>query len=177
MVDKTDPESTKELADLIKNAIKKYDITTRNVALSLPSKKIFCNVVDFEDVKDSELKHNIKTQAPTIIPTPIEESKIDWVRLGPSPNQPGKIEVLINSVENYFIEQRLDMIESVGLRAIAFEPRSLASVRSVIPRDDFETQVIVDINADETDIVFVDNQAPKIIRALPISFSMLTKTD
>jgi Tfp pilus assembly PilM family ATPase len=65
-------------------------------------------------------------QADSLIPTPPAETKIEWELLGDSPKDANKLEILLSSVPNKFVEDRLDMIESIGLIVIAFEPVSLS---------------------------------------------------
>ena len=62
----------------------------------------------------------IRYQADALIPTPLAESKIDWALLGDSPTDKTKVEILLSSVTNKFVEDRLDMLEGIGLNVIAF---------------------------------------------------------
>ena len=53
--------------------------------------------------------------------------------MGDSPKDANKVEILLSSVTNEFIEKRLDMLEAIGLNVIAFEPDALAAARAIIP--------------------------------------------
>ena len=109
-----------KLAQVLSNLVSEARLSTRNVAVGLPSSRVFTTVVDFDRVPESELGKAIRYQAESLIPTPLADSKIDWAVVGDSPKDKTKIEVLISSIANNFVEQRLDMIESVGLNVIAF---------------------------------------------------------
>ena len=83
-------------------------VSTKNVAVGIPSAKVFTTVVDIDRLPPAELAKTLNYQADSLIPTPLSESKMDWAAMGDSPKDPAKIEILLSSVTNEFIEQRLD---------------------------------------------------------------------
>lgn len=156
-----------KVADQIKQMLSQAQITTKNVAVGIPSARVFTTVVDIERLEPKELAATIKFQADSLIPTPIAESKIDWALIGDSPKDPNKVEILLSSVPNNFIEARLDLLESIGLDVIAFEPDNLALVRSVMPQDAAAPQMVIDIGSKSTDIVVTMGGIPRLTRAIP----------
>jgi Tfp pilus assembly PilM family ATPase len=108
---------------------------------------VFTTVVDFERLSSVELGKSIRLQADSLIPTPLTESKLDWALIGDSPVDKTKVEVLISSVPNDFVESRLDMLESIGLNVIAFEPDNLALTRAMLPPDATLPQMVLDIGS------------------------------
>ncbi len=156
-----------KVAETIRNVINQAQITTKNVTVGIPSSRVFTVVVDIERLAQNELAKTIQYQADSIIPTPVNESKIDWEVIGDSPKDPNKVEVLLSSVPNEFVESRLDLLESIGLNVVAFEPDNLALVRAIIPPESMEPQMVIDIGGKTTDIVIVMNGAPRLIRAVP----------
>jgi len=103
---KTDQQ---HLAQVIKELLDQAHMGTRNVAVGVPSQRVFTAVVDFDRLPANELAKAIRYQADSLIPTPLEKSKIDWAIIGDSPKDKTKVEVLLSSVENDFVEQRLDL--------------------------------------------------------------------
>ncbi len=156
-----------KLAQAIKDLIEQSKVTTKNVAVGLPSQRVFTTVVDIDRLTESEIAKTIQYQADSLIPTPITESKIDWAVLGDSPKDKAKVEVLLTSVTNDFIEARLNMLESIGLNVIAFEPDHIALSRAVIPFNTSAAQMVIDIGNKATDIVVTMNGAPHLARAIP----------
>ncbi len=155
-----------KLGAAIRDLIEQSRITTKNVAVGVPSLRVFSTVADIDRMPGNELGKAIRYQADALIPTPIDESKIDWAQIGDSPKEAGKVEVLLSSVPNTFIEQRLDLLESIGLNVIAFEPDNLALVRSLIAPSATAAQVIVDIGRKNTDIIITMNGAPRLMRSI-----------
>jgi type IV pilus assembly protein PilM len=142
-------------------------MSTRNVAVGIPSQRVFTGVVDFDRLPQGELAKAIRYQADSLIPTPLEKSKIDWAVIGDSPKDKTKVEVLLSSVENDFVEQRLDMLESIGLEVIAFEPDNLALTRALVAQDSPLPQMVLDIGSKNTDLVVTMNGAPRLTRSIP----------
>ena len=155
------------LAQLIKELVAQAGLTTRNVAVGIPSQRVFTGVVDFDRLPANELAKAIRYQADSLIPTPLEKSKIDWAVIGDSPKDRTKVEVLLSSVENDFVEQRLDLLESIGLEVIAFEPDNLAITRALIAADSPQPQMVLDIGSKNTDLVVTMNGSPRLTRSIP----------
>jgi type IV pilus assembly protein PilM len=156
-----------KLMQIIKELLVEARVTTHNVAVGLPSQKVFTTLVDIDRLSRDELAKTIKYQADSLIPTPMAESKIDWALLGDSPKDQTKVEVLMTSVGNDFIEKRLDMLESIGLNVIAFEPDNLALTRAILAPDSMAAQMVLDIGHQSTDIVVALNGVPRLTRAIP----------
>jgi type IV pilus assembly protein PilM len=155
------------LSQVIKELLDQARMNTRNVAVGIPSQRVFTGVVDFDRLPPNELSKAIRYQADSLIPTPLEKSKIDWAVIGDSPKDKTKVEVLLSSVENNFVEQRLDMLESIGLDVIAFEPDNLALTRALVAQDAVQPQMVIDIGSKATDIVVTMNGAPRLTRSIP----------
>ena len=156
-----------KIAQIIKNLVEQAGVTTRNVAVGIPSQKVFTTVVDIERLNPEELAKTIRYQADALIPTPLAQSKLDWALLGDSPTDKTKAEVLLSSVTNEFVEQRLDLLESVGLNIIAFEPDNLALARALVPTDATTPQMVLDIGNKSTDLVITMQGGPRLTRSMP----------
>lgn len=155
-----------KLAQIIKDLVTQSRFTTRNVAVGIPSNRVFTTLVDIERLNPTELDKTIKYQADNLIPTPLDQSKIDWALLGDSPKDKTKVEVLLTSVANSYVEGRLDMLESIGLNVIAFEPDNIALARALIPAEATTPQMVIDIGQKSTDLVIVMNGSPRLTRSI-----------
>lgn len=157
-----------KLAQIIKELVSKSGVNTMNAAVGLPSQRVFTTVVDMDRLSPEELAKTIRYQADSLIPTPLSESKVDWAILGDSPADKTKIEVLLSSVPNEFSEQRLDLLESIGLNVIAFEPDSLALTRALVAPDAVAADMVLDIGTKATDLVITLGGAPRLTRSIPV---------
>lgn len=156
-----------KLAQVIKELLVQSRMSTKSVAVGIPSQRVFTAVVDFDRLPPNELAKAIRYQADSLIPTPLDKSKIDWAVIGDSPKDKTKVEVLLTSVENDFVEKRLDLLESIGLDVIAFEPDNLALTRALIGQDNPAPQMVLDIGSKSTDLVITMNGAPRLTRSIP----------
>ena len=151
---------------VISQMLKDSGISTKNVAVNLASNRVFTTVIDLDKLPENELAKTIKFQADSYIPTPLAESKIDWAVIGDSPKDPKKIEVLLSSIANSYIESRLEMLESIGLNIIAFEPDAMAMARALVAPDSNSAQLIIDIGNAATDIVITVGSVPHLSRVI-----------
>lgn len=170
---KTDQQ---KLVQTVSELLVQARMTTKNVAVGIPSQRVFTTLADFDRLSPSELSQAIHYQADSLIPTPVNESKIDWALVGDSPKDKTKVEVLLSSVSNDFVEQRLDMLESIGLNVIAFEPDNLAMTRALLPPDATTPQMVLDIGHKSTDLVITMNDAPRLTRAIPTGVEAIIRT-
>lgn len=164
-----------KLAQVISQLVKQAHVTTRNVAVGIPSNKVFTTVADVDRMSSSELVKAIPFQADSLIPTPLAESKIDWAIIGDSPVDKTKQELLLTSVTNKFVETRLDMLESVGLNVIAFEPDNLALVRALSTQNG-APELIIDIGHRSTDLAIVVRGVPHLTRNVPTGVETILRT-
>lgn len=166
----------KALQTAIAQLITEADIKIKDVAIGIPSNKMFASVVEVPTVSKAELNATIKYQAENYVPMRADEAKIDWAIIGESPNDKSKTEVLIASVLNSFTESRLDLLEGdLGLNVIAIEPDSLALVRSLLPDGINDGRLIVNMEDSATDVIVTLGAAPRLIRSIPIGMNSLIR--
>jgi type IV pilus assembly protein PilM len=165
-----------KVAESIRELVAQSGVTSRNVAVGLASQRVFTTVVDIERLAPSELAKTIKFQADSLIPTPLDQSKIDWGLLGDSPKDKNKVEILLSSASNDFIESRLDTLESIGLNVVAFEPDNLALSRALIAPEATAPMLVVDIGNKSTDLVIVMDGNPRLTRSIPTGSETIVKS-
>lgn len=165
-----------KLASLIANLVEQAGVSTKNVAVGLPSSRVFTTVADMDRLPTNELGKAIQYQADSLIPTPPAESKIDWAMIGDSPKDKTKCEILLSSVPNKFIEDRLDLVESIGLNVIAFEPENLALSRALVAAGTAAPELILDIGNLGTDLIVAMGDAPRLTRFIPTGMEAIVRS-
>ncbi len=164
-----------KVAKVVQQLVKQAGVATNNVAVGIPSNKVFTTIADIDNLGTNDMAKAIPLQADSLIPTPLAESKIDWAVLGESPTDKTKQEVLLTSVANKFIEERLDMLESVGLNVVAFEPDNLAMARA-LAINDTTPQLLLDVGHRSTDLVVVMNGVPHLTRSIPTGVEAIVRS-
>lgn len=163
------------LAKTVQQLVTQANVGTKNVAVGIPSSRVFTTVADVDRLPAHELAKAIQYQADSLIPTPLAESKIDWALIGDSPKDKTKQEIILSSVPNKFVEERLDVLESIGLNVIAFEPDNLAMARA-LATPDAAAQLLLDVGGTATDLVVIMNGTPHLTRSIPTGVEALLKS-
>ena len=167
------PESKRKLSDVIMTAIGQSGIKTKDVVIGLPANKTFTTIVEVPVVPEAELRSMMKYQVDQYIPMAVNEAKVDWALLGASLHNPEMQEVLISSTANAYSEERLELIEALGLNVIAEEPDPLAMIRSLLPSGITDARLIINIGEQSTDIVVTYADTPRLVRTIPTGIRSL----
>lgn len=169
------PAHQTQLLAAVKKLMQQTGVTTKNVAVGIPSTKMFTTVVDFQNLPEKELDSAILYQADQFIPTAVDDSKIDWQVIGESPTDPSKIEIVLASITKTYGESKLNVLESIGLNVIAMEPDAFALSRSLTDASKPEATMILDMGASATDLVITSGGALRLARSIPIGGDTLVK--
>lgn len=165
----------KRLGEAIMGAVEQAGIKTKNVALGLPAGKTFTSIVETETLPDKELRKSFKYEIDKYVPMSLSEAKADYIIIGPSPNDPGKTEVLVSSVAKEYAESTMEMIEKTGLNIVAMEPEPLAMARALNVPGAVDACLIVDFGENATDIVINYKDQPRLVRTIPGGLEVLIK--
>ena len=168
-------DTQRQLKEVIMTAIGQSGIKDKDVVIGLPSSKTFTTVIDMPVMSEDELRSTIRYQIDQFILTGDDETKVDWATLGPSLRNPQQQEVLLTSTSNSFAEEKLELIESLGLNVIGSEPESIAMIRSLLPSGISDARLIVDVGMLSTDLAITYNDAPRLVRNIPIGLKSLIK--
>lgn len=165
----------RRLGETIKSAADQAGIKTKNIAMGMPSNKTFTTIIEIPTQDKRSMEKIIKYHADQYIPMPIDDAKVDYVILGPSPNDPQVTEVLLSCTAIAYAEERMESVESFGFNMVAQEPDSLAMSRSLTPPGATDARLIIDYGEDSTDLSIVYG-APRLVRMLPGGLSVLVRT-
>jgi type IV pilus assembly protein PilM len=165
-----------KLVQVVAELISQSHVTTHNVAVGIPSSKVFTTVADVDRLPGNDLAKAIRYEADALIPTPLAESKVDWALLGDSPTDKTKQEILLSSVPNAFVEARLDLLESIGLNVIAFEPDNLAMARALVAPEATEPQLLLDVGRKSSDLVVMLGGVPHLTRSIPTGVEAIIRS-
>ncbi len=163
-------------SQVLAELVKKSGINTKNVAVNIPSQRVFTTIIDMPKMDPAELEKTIRYQADSFIPMPVAKSKIDWQLIGDSPAGADKLEVLLSGVANDFVEARLKLVEAAGLNVIAMEADNMALARAVVAPESLNPQLILDIGGITSDLVIVKDSLPHLVRSIPIGAQNIVRS-
>jgi type IV pilus assembly protein PilM len=163
----------------------RYTMGTRvkNLALALPSAAVITKkiVVPAGQTED-ELETQVETEANQYIPFALEEVNLDFQTLGPAPNSPDDVEVLIAASRKEKVEDRVAVAESVGLKAIVMDIDAFAAqnafelMATQLPEGGVDqTIALVDIGASLMNINVLRNNQSVYVREQPFGGMQLTQ--
>ncbi|MBR5418865.1 pilus assembly protein PilM [Candidatus Saccharibacteria bacterium] len=165
----------RRLGETIVSAANQAGIKTKNIALGLPASKSFTTIVEIPTQDKKSMEKVIRYHVDQYIPMAVEDAKVDFVILGPSPNDPAITEVLLSCTSVKYAEERMESVESFGFNLVAQEPEPIAMSRALTPPGLTDARLIIDYGEDSTDLSMVYG-APRLVRMLPGGLSVLVRT-
>ena len=166
----------RKLGEVIMKAVQQAGIRTKNVAVGMAAGKTYTTVIEVPHQDSKGIEKIIRYELDQYIPMAVEDAKVDFAVLGPSPNDPAKAEVLLSSVGIAFAEEKMEMLESFGLNVVAQEPDQIAMARALMPPGATDGRMIIDYGETATDLVVAFGGAPRLVRTIPGGLSVLVKT-
>lgn len=168
-------QGQRKLGDLIKSSVEQAGITTKNIAIGMPSKKAYNTIITLPNMPINEIEQTIKYQAEEYIPMSPDSAKVDFALLGSKPGDPNQLEVLLSATDKKYAEDMMEQVEALGLNVIAQEPDPIALSRALLPANFATAQMIIDLGERSCDLVISYNGSPRLIRSIPVGISTFVK--
>lgn len=157
-----------QVSDAIMRAWKQLGSREKRLALALPSAAVISKKVLMQaGLREEDMELQVESEANQYIPFSLDEVNIDFQTLGPAPNNPEEVEVLIAASRKEKIEDRVAAAEGAGLKVVVMDVETYATeaaymlVANQLPNNgNNQTVMVVDIGALMTHInVLHDNQS------------------
>lgn len=117
-----------QVTDALRRGWKRLGSRNRNVALALPAAMVITKkIIVPSGQKEEELELTVEAEANQYIPFALDEVNLDFQILGPAPNNPDEVEVLIAASRKEKVEDRVAIAESAGLRPRIMDVESYAT--------------------------------------------------
>lgn len=130
------------------------EITTRRVALAVPSVRTFNRTIQLPKMNRKELDAAIRMEAEQYIPMPLSELYLDHEVISTSADE---VELLIVATPRKIIESYIQFAELLGLEVVAIETTIAASSRLFQRTEASDTPtVLIDYGSVSSDITIFD---------------------
>jgi len=117
-----------QVSDALKRGWKRLGSRNRNVAMSLPAAMVITKkIIVPSGQKEEELELTVEAEANQYIPFALDEVNLDFQILGPAPNNPDEVEVLIAASRKEKVEDRVAIAEAAGLKPRVMDVESYAT--------------------------------------------------
>src|ERR1700675_1346475 len=114
-------------SEALRRAHKRLGSRNRNIAMALPTAMVITKkIIVPSGQTEEELELQVETEANQYIPFALDEVNLDFQILGPAPNNPEEVEVLIAASRKEKIEDRVAAAEAAGLKATVMDIESFA---------------------------------------------------
>lgn len=156
------------VVDAIRRAWKLLGTREKRAALALPAAAVISKkVLMTGGLREEDLELQVEAEANQYIPFSLDEVNIDFQVLGPAPNNPEEVEVLIAASRKEKIEDRVAAAEAAGLKVSIMDVETYATeaaysiINKQLPNNgNDQTVMIVDIGASMMHIdVLHDNES------------------
>jgi type IV pilus assembly protein PilM len=163
-----------KLADLVRQLVRDNHVALKNVVVGLSANKVFATVITTPKLDNAQLAKAIRYQAEQYIPMALDQVKLDWAVIDQSKD--GKqLEVLLVAAPNSAIDKYVSIMEKAGLEPLALEANAIAVSRALMPKNSLAV-VVVDFGSLDSDISIVWNNAPRLLRSVPVGSSTLVRS-
>ena len=117
-----------QVSDALKRGWKRLGSRNRNIAMALPAAMVITKkIIVPAGQKEEELELTVEAEANQYIPFALDEVNLDFQILGPAPNNPDEVEVLIAASRKEKVEDRVAIAEAAGLKPRVMDVESYAT--------------------------------------------------
>ena len=138
---------------------------------NLPETKSFVRVIQIPKMSDAEAENAVPFEAESFIPLPIDQVYLDWQKLSESED---KMNILIIASPKDFVDSYLDVLEKSGIKPVALEVESQSCHRALIDPSLKETLLIVDMSANRTSLIMVEDGNLQFTSTIPFAGNSFT---
>jgi len=153
------------VGEAIKRAVARSGTKLKHGAAAVSGSAVITKIIPMQgDLEEDELEDQVQVEASNYIPYPIDEVSLDFEVLGPVPNNPEMIQILLAASRTENVEVRQMALELGGLTAKVVDVEAFAmenafklvSDQLSVPRD--AVVALVDVGATMTTLNVLRNQ-------------------
>src|SRR3990170_8266019 len=171
------------VSDCLKRGWKRMGTNIRNLALALPAAAVITRkIIVPAGQAEHELELQVETEANQYIPFALEEVNLDFQVIGPAPNSPADVEVLIAASRKDKIEDRVAAAAAADLKAVVMDVESFATqtafelIERQLPENGKDQNVaLVDVGTAMMNVNILRNGQSIYMREQPFGGNQLTQ--
>lgn len=165
------------LVQAVKAALAEAGIHTGNAIFMLPRRQVTARIGAFPPAEREDLRRVVEYDLADHIPFPVQQVVVDFQQLGPSPDQPGLIEVLVVAAPRELVRDYLRLAEELRLRVTALTVDALAlhDLGRVADGEPPGLGLVLEIGARATTINVSELGKLRLMRSVAIGGNQLTR--
>jgi len=146
------------VGEAIKRAVKRSGTKVKLAAAAVAGSSVITKVISMPaTLADDEMESQIQLEADQYIPYPLEEVNLDFEVIGPTEDDPERVDVLLAASRSENVDVRVDALEHAGLQAKVIDVEAYAMenaftlLKEQMPDNGLDkTIAVVDIGATMT---------------------------
>lgn len=156
------------VAGLLNTLVKRFKFPREDTTLVYSSRRMVFREADFPYMSLNDLKSTLPFQAKGMIPLPIEESELDFVPLNVIDSEQGKQlhGILVATLRNG-LEKTARTAEDAGFVITSIDAGPFALARLFADTNQQQTEAVVNISGNGTDVIVLENGQPAYMRVVP----------
>ena len=121
-------ENIDVVSEAVRRAVRKSGTKARSVALALPSAAVITKKIILPGgLSEEALEVQVESEANQYIPFALDEVSLDFSVIGPAPNSPDDIELLLAASRKEKVEDRVAVAQAAGLKPLVMDIESYAT--------------------------------------------------
>jgi type IV pilus assembly protein PilM len=117
-----------QVSEALRRAHKRLGSRNKHIAMALPTAMVITKkIIVPAGQTEEELELQVEAEANQYIPFALDEVNLDFQEIGPAPNNPDEVEVLIAASRKEKVEDRVAVAEAAGLKARVMDVESYST--------------------------------------------------
>jgi type IV pilus assembly protein PilM len=126
-------ENIEAVSEAVLRVWKKSGTKIRHVALGMPPAAVITKKIILPaGLPEDQLEVQVESEASQYIPFALDEVSLDFDVIGPAPNSPDDMEVMLAAARREKVEDRVAIAEAAGLTATVMDIESYAARAAVV---------------------------------------------
>ncbi len=171
------------VSETLRRCHKRLGSKLKNLAMALPNAAVISKkILVPAGQREEDLELQVETEANQYIPFSLDEVNLDFQVVGPAPNSPDDVEVMIAASRKDKIEDRVAVAEAAGLKAMVMDVDIFASqtafelIESQFPDKGRDQNIaIVEIGSTMMNVNVLRNGQSIYLREQPFGGHQLTQ--
>ena len=162
------------VTDAISNLLESRGIKSRNVVAAVSGRAVIVKKITMNKLSAEDAQQAIYWEAEQHVPYDINDVSLDFEILGPAPNDPKQMQVLLVAAKKDMVSSFSDLMREAGLTPLIVDVDSFAAQNALEANYDFATDEVVatlNIGSEITNINITQGGVPYFTKDLQVGGS------
>jgi type IV pilus assembly protein PilM len=159
------------VTDAITNLLESRGIKSKSVVAAVSGRAVIVKKITMNKLSAEEAQQAVYWEAEQHVPYDINDVSLDFEILGPAPNDPKQMQVLLVAAKKDMVMSFSDLIRDAGLQPLIVDVDSFAAQNALEANYDFgpdEVIAILNVGADITNINITQGGVPYFTKDLQV---------